>query len=31
MIAEELGIARSTAWRALKKAGRLPARKKRAV
>jgi len=26
MIAEELGINRSTAWRALKKAGRLPAR-----
>lgn len=31
MIAEELAIARSTAWRCLKKAGRLPAPKKKAV
>lgn len=31
MIAEELGIARSTAWRCLKKAGRLPAPKKKEV
>jgi putative DNA primase/helicase len=30
MIAEELGINRSTAWRALKKAGRLPAKATRA-
>jgi hypothetical protein len=29
MIAEELGINRSTAWRALKKAGKLPAKEKR--
>jgi hypothetical protein len=31
MIAEELGVNRSTVWRALKKAGKLPAPKKRGV
>lgn len=31
MITEELGVNRSTVWRALKKAGRLPAPKKKAV